>query len=488
MTKFAIDIDKHANWPMFDAFLSEVISTYRGSASKAEAQFVDGEVEYRIPTQSALSVNIYDTAFGASVMAEGMSGMVTESENNQVTVRERDSDLTGGVSVREDQVAGSTMGSVTRRSGAPLAADGLIEWFQECFDCSGRIEGSLEADIVLPEILVDISDTLDGLERDLDFALELLDFKLGDVCSLFGLGNWCIPDLTTLLAILNSLIVRYSTLAPSIEVSFVDLIGLIFIPILEATRAILNVMRNMALTPIRCVSNALNQMKDLRDEIAGPRPTGVDNGEGLGLNETGTAQSETLSRTFDKVNLSAVRSSLDEVGRVVNSMDPLEFLDLTVKTFSSHITNLLYWLASKVNVLKLQASDMFTVNLDFTSLLMYLARMRTFIQGVIDLTSQGTKVCTTDSDGRYIPTQPIEELFYGTDIIPPWVSVTTESGETGQSNTSGPNIPTSVERFTIIDSSLGTAHTEIGCLGRITLADKAKVDQWIADLDNISTE
>ena len=522
MSNIIIDIDKYSSWPSFEAWLNEVINHYSSNSVKPETHIDDnGNVENFIPSESDISTRFYALAHTADNSADTADKMITISEKNN---KRRGDTLRGTLSdvaydVREANIeetpVGDTLEEVLLRGetaditpdvgiddlgvvGDSFRRNELVQWFSDCLPCDGRIEANLRTDLSIPEIILGLADFLGDLEDILDLAFGSFDSgrALASICSVMPLGKWCIRDLTALLTMLASLLNMYWLVDPSNKFSWDGILYTILFPILQLLYSAASMSVNISIGPLKCIETFLHQV---RSAINAAETLEESLGMSLGhLQDTITSTGDLGSQMFGTTDQNLLRNlrgksdwvkgdTLIDYASILNLLNPVEIALLAKKDFDLRFDSIADWLSSKISVMRSQSRETMFASLKWTNVLLAVGRLYSFIDALIKLISEGTEVCHErfDASGnrRFVPTEPVEDLFAGTGAIPEWVTIRT-GPEIAEIATDGID-STKNDKLTIIDNSLGSKHSSLGCLGRISAEEEEKVRQWMAELDDL---
>jgi hypothetical protein len=538
-----IDINKHSDWPLFEGWLNELIQYYEVNALKpSQRKGESGRTQIIPPTESAISIKAYQIAIQADNIADTAQAVGQMSKDNidrsksnfgtdfrGVTSDARHDAATSDSPLLNNPIVDTLM---TGHSTVEISPDGLrgaginqefsgdllgssfrkndlVKWFADCFPCDGRITAALNADITLPEILVEIGDFLDDIINILDQALAAWDSGrfIANLCSLLAMGKWCIQDLIALEGILAAQLQQFWLIDPSLRFSWWGLISALLLPILQVLHSVASMSVQLALGPVDCLKTIFQDMRRLVEatgsldsslgmSLGHLQASVLTTGHSLGHAATSVPSQDNLVATDVEDNTYSVEvtrrlrgktdwfsgDTLLDYSEVLNILSPVETALLTVVDFEAKIDNISEWLASKIAVLRSQSRESMFASLKFANVMLSLGRLWTFVTVIAKLIAEGESICKqeTDSSGNstFIPTTSLELLFSNTGIIPPWVSVST-TVKPGEAVINAPNR----ESLTIIDMSLNTEHRTLGCVGRIEAHEADKISAWMEDLD-----
>tara|TARA_R110002020_G_scaffold268819_4_gene484151 strand:- start:31215 stop:33440 length:2226 start_codon:yes stop_codon:yes gene_type:complete len=155
-------------------------------------------------------------------------------------------------------------------------------------------------------------------------------------------------------------------------------------------------------------------------------------------------------------------------------------LKLVIYDFEARLEALLEWVRNKLEILKSQLSSNVAFSLNITSVLMALNRTLNVVSALIQMVTAliDNDCFEEDSDYRRINQgigHDAQEKILGK-VLPPWATMEIDTINSGPEEAP-------IQRFTIMDNSLGTSVKFIGCVGKIKLAEKQKVHDWINDLN-----
>ena len=148
------------------------------------------------------------------------------------------------------------------------------------------------------------------------------------------------------------------------------------------------------------------------------------------------------------------------------------------------------WLASKLEVLTLQGTDVMKSKIKVTSVLISIRRLYALVDALIRLMGGGKRVCVrSEETNTVLPVEDIDILLGDLGIVPAWVQIKKdreEPGLLGQPIIGQQRLTPRKVELTIIDNSLGTTSRSVGCLGKVSASDQEKVEQWIRELDSLT--
>lgn len=532
-----IDIQKYINWPYFEPFINQLIQKYESESSRPKMSTDKrGVVIFEAPSESDLSIGGYSIAETADSSANTVRNAVNYSQINHAKRknRVRSALYSAADDTREDLIEqGGAVGETlaTGRStfefnlddlargdgsgfanGIPVVED-VVEWFADCYDCDGRIIGTLSTDLTLPEILIELGDFLGDIEDVLDTAFNAFDSSraLARMCAILPLGRWCPPDLMALLGVLASLLQQYWLINPLLEFNWWGIVAALLYPILQAAYSVLGMGLNLSVQPVNCLIQIL---RDIRGIVHATER--LDSSLGLSLGHTAATVQTTFSndRQYSQEILDRLHSKQDwfsgdtlgEYSEVLGLLSPIETSLLSIKDFQAKLTNLSEWFSSRLRALRSQSREAAFATLKFTNVMMAIARLYNFLDALLKLVVHGKEVCQEkfDDDGNpiFILSKPVDELYAEAGVLPPWVDIQRDpSSEENDGEVAGPQSTgevsgptsddpplTSNQSFTIIDTSLGTRQVNIGCLGHVTEEEAKQVQNWINELDAFSEE
>ena len=461
-----INIDKYSNWPMFEAWLNELISCYETNAIAVTA---NSDGTYQVPNESDINTRVFSIANSAESIVnyiDSYNQTVSSNldkqkyrEDNSVELRDTSPVLTS--SIRRNPIA----------SDKPLLKADLLEWFENCFACDSRLSNALDADIVIPEFLLGLSAILDSINLNLDFGVSLLKPRFS-LCQMLDLTTWCLPDLLAFRGVLLALINRYSSVDPYLEFSWIDLIGKILLPILEFVHYYGMLGFNLSSGILACIKNQLYKNRAINFT-----PTSFSGNLNIGITDRNNLPrhiNQDITVPIDNAN------NLMEVARFLGVASEIDIGIVALQDFERSYLNTLNWLSSKIEVLRSQSIVNLGMSLNFVSVLLTLSKLIQIIELVISNIGAGRKLCTQDSNGLITPATDIVDILIEGEFLPPWIEVQNNPLDNIESNPNDGNVS---DKFIIIDNSNNTSYSDLGCLGKVSKEEKDKIVNWVKDLE-----
>lgn len=517
-----LDVETLQVWPGSMTFLNNLITQYEREAVHTESTVdSEGQVQFSVPDEAAISTRGYALAEATETYASS-----TESALNLIYASREKSDSRLAASLRgsaqdirdsigpnpdpisEVLVTGSSSREVSSKDlidripGIDVVKKNeLIKWFSDCYRCETRISATLNNDLTLPEILLDMADLIAELDSIMDTALAAFDWTkfLAQICPLLSLGTWCIPDLIAFLTILASLLQQYWLVDPLLEFDWWGLVATLLYPVLQGIYVLVSTGLNLSIAPMTCINNMIDDIRGVFEATST-----LDASLGLSIGHltatiltahpaTPSAYSADVVRRLSGKTDWVSGDTLIDYSEIINFLNPAEVAKLALTDFDFKLNNLSEWLSSRLAVLKVQSRNTLLSSLKFTNVMLAVGRLYSFIKTMIELISEGKSICTeeTSSTGatQFVPTETLQNLFAGTGFIPSWVTFDNTPGPSGPETGSifdgeNQNRP---ESFTIIDSSTGATSTIIGCLGRLSQGEAVKIQEWMDELDDLTS-